>query len=132
MAVTRIVQYTLVSLLLAAGLVAVGGIQPTHAQAYSSDDAYGSPESPSTYQSPQDGPSSSTGLPSWAEPSTGSDLGASRSDFSGPVANDPPDLPGPPDQVPVDGGLALLAVAGAGYAIRKLRDGTPDEDDAVV
>lgn len=34
----------------------------------------------------------------------------------------PPMLPGGPDQVPIDGGLALLAAAGGGYAIKKLRD----------
>ena len=35
----------------------------------------------------------------------------------------PPPIFGPgPDQVPVDGGLALLAAGGAGYAIKKLRD----------
>jgi len=33
-----------------------------------------------------------------------------------------PGLPSPPDQVPIDGGLALLAAAGGGYAIKKLRD----------
>lgn len=39
-------------------------------------------------------------------------------------ANDPipPFLPGNPDQAPIDGGLALLAAAGGGYAIKKLRD----------
>jgi len=34
----------------------------------------------------------------------------------------PPGLPGSPEQVPIDGGLALLAAAGGGYAIKKLRD----------
>ena len=33
-----------------------------------------------------------------------------------------PGLPHDPDQVPIDGGLALLAAAGGGYAIKKLRD----------
>ncbi len=33
-----------------------------------------------------------------------------------------PGLPSAPDQVPIDGGLALLAAAGGGYAIKKLRD----------
>lgn len=33
----------------------------------------------------------------------------------------PPGLPDP-DQAPIDGGLALLAAAGCGYAIKKLRD----------
>lgn len=34
----------------------------------------------------------------------------------------PPMLPGEPEQAPIDGGLALLAAAGGGYAIKKLRD----------
>ncbi|MEX0661766.1 MAG: hypothetical protein WEA58_07205 [Balneolaceae bacterium] len=33
-----------------------------------------------------------------------------------------PMLPLSPDQAPIDGGLTLLAVAGGGYAIKKLRD----------
>jgi len=42
----------------------------------------------------------------------------------------PPELPSPaPTQVPVDGGVALLAAAGAGYAVRKLREEDDDEDD---
>lgn len=39
----------------------------------------------------------------------------------GPAA--PPPLPMKPAQeVPIDGGLTLLAAAGGGYAIKKLRD----------
>ena len=35
----------------------------------------------------------------------------------------PPPMFGPgPSQTPVDGGLALLAAGGAGYAIKKFRD----------
>ena len=34
----------------------------------------------------------------------------------------PPMLPGGPDQTPVNGGLLALGAAGAGYAIKKLRD----------
>lgn len=34
----------------------------------------------------------------------------------------PPDLPAKPTQNPIDGGLVLLAAAGGGYAIKKLRD----------
>ncbi|MFD2533240.1 PID-CTERM protein-sorting domain-containing protein [Gracilimonas halophila] len=33
-----------------------------------------------------------------------------------------PFFPGPPSQAPIDGGLSLLAAAGGGYAIKKLRD----------
>lgn len=38
---------------------------------------------------------------------------------------DPPVFPGNPDQVPVDGGLGLLAAAGGAYAWRKLRKNNP-------
>jgi hypothetical protein len=33
-----------------------------------------------------------------------------------------PGLPSAPSQAPIDGGLSLLAAAGGGYAIKKLRD----------
>lgn len=32
-----------------------------------------------------------------------------------------PSFPDDPDQIPIDGGLALLTAAGAGYAFKKLR-----------
>ncbi|CAN5613410.1 hypothetical protein BH23BAC4_BH23BAC4_16750 [soil metagenome] len=53
-------------------------------------------------------------LPGWASPSNPN---------SGPpeAANAPPPPP-PPEQVPIDGGLGLLALAGAGYAVKRLRD----------
>jgi len=38
------------------------------------------------------------------------------------TAQAPPPPPGKPQQTPVDGGLAILAVAGGGYAIKKLRE----------
>lgn len=34
---------------------------------------------------------------------------------------DPPIFPDNPDQVPIDGGLGLLAAAGGAYALNKLR-----------
>ena len=34
----------------------------------------------------------------------------------------PPELPMKPKKTPIDGGLALLAAAGGGYAIKKLRE----------
>jgi hypothetical protein len=33
----------------------------------------------------------------------------------------PPNLPGSPEQAPIDGGLAILAAAGGAYAWRRLR-----------
>ncbi len=34
----------------------------------------------------------------------------------------PPALPLGPDQAPIDGGLALLALSGGAYALKKLRN----------
>ena len=63
-------------------------------------------------------------LPEWAEPSTRSPLAPAKGN---PITNQP-DLPDDPSPVPVDGGLSLLALAGAGYAARKLRQ-DKDEDE---
>ena len=55
-------------------------------------------------------------LPDWASPSAASATPAA------PLAEvAPPTPPGPPPPVPVEGGLVLLAIAGAGYATKKLR-----------
>lgn len=69
---------------------------------------------------------SSPGLPSWAEPSspTSDRTGTAVQKQSSTNAPAPPDNP---SRLPVDGGLALLAAAGAGYAVRKLQN----EDDEV-
>ena len=39
-----------------------------------------------------------------------------------------PSLPDTPSQVPIDGGLGLLAAAGGAYAIKKLRDKRKNEE----
>lgn len=39
-----------------------------------------------------------------------------------------PGLPSAPGQAPIDGGLSLLALAGGGYALKKLRDRRKNED----
>ena len=39
-----------------------------------------------------------------------------------------PSLPATPPQVPIDGGLGLLAAAGGAYAIKKLRDKRKNEE----
>ena len=57
---------------------------------------------------------SAQSLPDWARPSA-----PSAADVPPPAMV--PDPPNPPTGVPVDGGLALLALAGAGLAARKLR-----------
>ena len=83
---------------------------------------------------------SAQSVPKWAEPGTGISADAPMNDVA------PPCPPGqvddgmggctgtPPPQVPIDGGLGLLAVAGGAYAARRLRrrkgepDGEPDSD----
>ncbi|MEL6444431.1 MAG: hypothetical protein AAF089_18540 [Bacteroidota bacterium] len=54
-------------------------------------------------------------VPQWAAPSSPPPA------FEEPLAEAVPTLPGDPMQVPVDGGLGLLALLGVGYAARKLR-----------
>lgn len=39
-----------------------------------------------------------------------------------------PGFPSPPDQVPIDGGLGILAVAGGAYAWNKLRKGNVTQE----
>jgi hypothetical protein len=53
-------------------------------------------------------------VPDWAAPVTPAAPAAD-------AALLPPDPPAPPPPVPLDGGLGLLALAGAGYAARRLR-----------
>lgn len=39
-----------------------------------------------------------------------------------------PSFPDDPEQIPIDGGLALLTAAGAGYAIKKIKKKRQDND----
>ncbi len=55
------------------------------------------------------------GLPSWAAPSSPPPAAPAAAPSMVPAP------PPPPDPVPLDGGLGLLALAGAGYAAKKLR-----------
>ena len=63
-------------------------------------------------------PAAAQSVPGWAAPSSPSAAPA-------PAVNQmqPPGTPGSgaPTQVPLDGGLTLLALAGGAYAVRKLR-----------
>ena len=54
-------------------------------------------------------------VPSWASPSAVAPTEQATNMMP------PPNPPTPPPPVPLDGGLTLLAVAGAGYATKKLR-----------
>ena len=81
----------------------------------------------------QDGVTHSSQLPDWAEPDNGTSP-STEENRDASVRNDQmqtkqPSLPGDddPQQVPVDGGLALLAAAGAGYAVRRLNNEEKDE-----
>jgi hypothetical protein len=71
----------------------------------------------------------STNLPDWAAPSS-PEPGTNKDGVEKMVT--PPSPPSNPSRIPVDGGLALLAAAGAGYAVRKLKGGEDDTDDAVA
>ena len=113
-------------LLLVLGLLLPVFSMPVQAQVYqdrSSNDRMGR-ESVQEHAPGQTQSSSPSNLPDWAEPS-GSSYSVDQKDAQANAT--PPTLPGEPEQVPVDGGLALLAAAGAGYAVRKLNE--EDEDD---
>lgn len=88
---------------------------------------------PSHLRDDSEGPqeaSSPPNVPDWAEPSQSrngySTSGRLESGVQKNVA--PPGLPSDPQQLPVDGGLAFLAAAGAGYAVRKLKEEGQGED----
>lgn len=72
-------------------------------------------------------------LPDWAEPSRldRGNSGSADGSFSGSqdLQAAPPPPPPPPPQVPVDGGLAILAAAGAGYAVRRLNQEGEEDDE---
>lgn len=91
---------------------------PAQAQQDGGDDPY------TPRATTQSDANSSVGLPSWAEP------GASSKSVT-PPENTPmaPPPPPPPPVVPVDGGLGFLALAGAGYAVSRLRKSSTEEDD---
>ena len=85
----------------------------------------------SSSQSPSEGPTHSSQLPDWAEPSSGTSgaEGSNTARINDQVRTKQPSLPDDPQQVPVDGGLALLAAAGAGYAVRRLNNEEKDEHE---
>jgi hypothetical protein len=46
--------------------------------------------------------------------------------------NDPPadpNVPPPPNDAPIDGGLSLLLAAGAAYGVKKYRDGRKKQEE---
>jgi len=130
MAASRDARFACIPALLVLALL-VAGIQPSAVEAQVSD----RPDRDREVLNQQDRrPDASTRLPAWAEPDTRerSARGQDTRRTPGPITNAPP--PGG-EPIPVDGGLSLLALAGAGYAARKLRqssdDDESDRDDAV-
>jgi hypothetical protein len=82
----------------------------------------------------QRNPTHSSQLPDWAEPSVGASARESQrtdgSSLPGSIEQPQPKAPPPGGEpVPVDGGLALLAAAGAGYAVRRLNQDDEKDDD---
>ena len=77
------------------------------------------PDAPGARGSSLDGLSE---VPSWASPSRGVSGGPTPGAAPAAIgANLPPTPGGVPAAIPVDGGLALLAAAGLGYGMRRLR-----------
>lgn len=107
------------------GVVVVLGVflaSPDFAAAQSYQDRDSRLQSEDLQQNEEVSPSN---LPDWAEPSQPRDPSASSNSKSMAAPPDPPDSP---SRIPVDGGLALLAAAGAGYAARKLSKEQEDDD----
>lgn len=74
-------------------------------------------------------PTRSSNLPRWAEPAEPRSNAPSSNKQGSLDGSIETNAPPPGDEpVPVDGGLALLAAAGAGYAFRKLNEENEDED----
>ena len=130
----HLVFVALVPLLIAGGLLVA---TPAAAQWGPDDDQddvpdWGEPsweqEAPPVEDRRADEPSS-TRLPDWADSGSFDEDGAERYDFGAETNQGPAPPPPPPERVPVDGGLSLLALAGAGYAAHKLRRRDEDDDD---
>jgi hypothetical protein len=128
----------LAGFVLLTALLLVLGSQPTAAQSYR-DPPTPTPGSGTEHRQGdtggQAGPSlSPSNLPDWAEPSRSGGATRSGGASSSPTDIQPqvrPKAPAPPDnpsRIPVDGGVALLAAAGAGYAVRKLSQEEDEED----
>lgn len=67
-------------------------------------------------------------LPEWAAPSEPEAYESFSSESN--AESTAPDMPDAPEAVPIDGGLGLLAAAGAGYAMYRLgrREEVADEE----
>ena len=60
-------------------------------------------------------------VPDWAQSSEGTAMQAQGTENMA-AGGGPPAPPPAPPPVPIDGGLALLALAGGAYAVRRLRN----------
>ena len=126
----------LVPLLIAGGLLVATPAAAQWGPDDDQDDAsdWGEPsweqEAPPVEDRRADEPSS-TRLPDWADSGSFDEDGAERYDFGAEMQLDPPTFPREPEpgEIPVDGGLSLLVLAGAGYAASKLRRRDDEDDD---
>ena len=122
-------------------VVGSGALAPPAAAQSSWERAPDDRDDPAQYEQPNMPDPAGSGVPDWARDSD-QPFGGFQDETGGPVGtfgtemhNLPgglPDLPDGPgkDEVPVDGGLGLLVLAGAGYAARKLRNrNNEDESD---
>jgi hypothetical protein len=122
-----------IGLSLAIGLFLLA-YNPAAAQSFQDSEQDRGPRQERLDQRPGSGPAQSpSSLPSWAEPAPPSQEERSPTSENmrtrpGNVGTRAPAPPDNPSRIPVDGGLALLAAAGAGYAVRKLNEEDDDED----
>lgn len=107
--------------------VVVGSVSAQSHQKSNPSHLRDGPESPQEVSPP----ASPSNLPDWAESSQSGDgystsgrLGSGVQKNAAPsnLSAAPPKSQQKQQELPVDGGLALLAAAGAGYAVRKLKE----------
>ena len=118
-------------------VVGSGALAPPAAAQSSWERSSDDRDTPAQYEQPNMPDPAGSGVPEWARDSdqpfggfqdeTDGSIGAFDTDMNS-FTPDPPD---DPSRIPVDGGLTLLALAGAGYAARRLRsreeEPRPDE-----
>ena len=110
-------------------VVGSGALAPPAAAQSSWERAPDDRDTPAQHEQPNMPDPAGTGVPDWADSSDSKAYG--DKEHSPGVGTNAPGPPDDPSRVPVDGGLTLLALAGAGYAARRLRsrkeEPCPDE-----
>lgn len=115
-------------------VVGSGALAPPAAAQSSWERAPDDRDTPAQHESPQPDEPAGTGVPDWADPGAStSDFGSASGgmEFGAQMNQDPPGPPGGgtnPNPIPIDGGLSLLALVGAGYAARKLRSRSDENE----